>query len=387
MNFERLNRVFQDAEKNGVQLSITPEVICEDIDSITPDQWLTYRKLGIGGSDAGKIMGTNSYDSDLEKLAKDKMGLLPKEAVDYKTQARFDLGHATEPATAKTFSAITGFETFFDNRMYRHQCYPYMIANCDAFCYDDEGMKCGVELKYIHPENLKFWRSGIYGDLSTNFRVHNESYVTQAMHYMAVTNLDRWYLVIWGGNKAEDMKIIRIDRNLEMEKTIIDREGWFWSFVSNGEYPEQDTHTDEAFKQLIKESCDEMQTDEYQSLKLSENGYDLREISEKLLEHQEKLKTLNKKAKDIKDEDNELKKKMIEVMGLHGTTCAIIEDYSTETYIDVTYKRNKDKEKVDLFKLSSTYPELYKKLKDEGIIEVAEGAQTFRISEKPKFKR
>ena len=44
-------------------------------------EWLEHRKTGIGGSDAGAIMGVNKYVTPLD-LYNDKLGLVEKDLSD-----------------------------------------------------------------------------------------------------------------------------------------------------------------------------------------------------------------------------------------------------------------------------------------------------------------
>lgn len=367
--------IFEQAKELGIKLSLIPQSL-GDISEWTVEQWEKKRNVGIGGSDAGKIMGTNTYDSDLEKLAKEKLGLLPKQIVDYKTQARFDAGHAMEPVTLKLFGAITGFKTFTDTNMYQHEAYPFMTANCDAFCINANGIKCGVELKYINPQNLWEWRSGVYGNPDTGYRVGNESYVTQCRHYMSVLNINTWYLVVWGGNIADDMRIIRVDRDMNIEADMIHKEQIFWSYVENGTWPQVDRHTDDGLKQLASiEVTADASKEKYV---ITDNILECEKVAEKLLKNREEQSLLNKQLKELKEEANAYKLSLITSLDNHLEGVIQTDDYDYE----FSYKAPALSDKLDFQKLQMNYPEFCATLKEEKIITTEEKAKTFRIKKK-----
>ena len=52
-----------------------PEVIV-DTDTLSREDWLTYRRLGIGGSDVAAIMGISPF-ATIRDLYYDKVGIQP----------------------------------------------------------------------------------------------------------------------------------------------------------------------------------------------------------------------------------------------------------------------------------------------------------------------
>ena len=243
---ERIDGMMEGAENAGVELS--NPIKLEDIETLTRDQWLDLRKQGFGGSDAGTVMGLNSWN-DFQNLFYDKKGLLQSPPVDFKSQARLDAGHQMEPVIANIFAGFTHFTVFKDSNMYRHSAYPFMLADCDFFAYDDQGMQVGVECKYINPEDLKYkWSSGVYG---ADAKVGNLSYLIQCRHYMAVMNLDRWYLCVWAGNNADDICIIRIDRDFDAEREMIIAEDKAWQQIQADSEPVALVKTSQAMEKMV----------------------------------------------------------------------------------------------------------------------------------------
>ena len=77
------------------------------------EEWLRYRRLGIGGSDASTILGLNPYNSIL-RLWEDKTGRYPVEKAENEKEAQAAEGkvttqveETTEEETGKTDTAGT----------------------------------------------------------------------------------------------------------------------------------------------------------------------------------------------------------------------------------------------------------------------------------------
>ena len=93
------------------------------------EEWLEYRKKGIGGSDASVICGINKYKSPVE-LWLEKTGQLPYseagEAAYWGTQL--------EALVRNEFTKRTGIEVNTVSQISQHDAYPFMLANLDGTC-------------------------------------------------------------------------------------------------------------------------------------------------------------------------------------------------------------------------------------------------------------
>ena len=58
-----------------LDLNYTPEQVV-DISHLTREEWLSYRRLGIGGSDVAAIMGISPFATSRD-LYNDKIGVEP----------------------------------------------------------------------------------------------------------------------------------------------------------------------------------------------------------------------------------------------------------------------------------------------------------------------
>ncbi len=193
---------------------------------MTEEEWKNARRLGIGGSDAGAILGLNPYFSALQVFL-DKRGQLPEKE---DTEA-MRLGRDLEEYVAKRF--VQEMEKRGEpkkvkncNFVLQHPEYPWMIANVDRLIV---GENAGLECKTASAFN------------KTDFEGNNvpEQYYCQCQHYMACTGASHWYLCILQFGK--EPFIFKIDRNEEDIKTLIAVEKSFWEdCVLQGKEPAVD---------------------------------------------------------------------------------------------------------------------------------------------------
>lgn len=172
-------------------------------------EWLSMRKQGIGGSDAGAICGVNPYSSPL-KVYRDKTSEYVEEVNTEATR----IGHDLEQYVAERFMEATGFKVRKSNYMYKSKKYPYMIADVDRMVVgEDAGLECKTASAY----NADKWKDG-------NIPIH---YVLQCYHYMAVTGKKTWYIacVIMGSGFVYH-KIVWDD---EIIQRLIESESNFWN--------------------------------------------------------------------------------------------------------------------------------------------------------------
>ena len=375
---ERLMKMMDEAEKYGVALSDGSTKKVEDISALAIDEWTKVRKTGIGGSDAGIVFfGANSF-KDIEVLAKEKMGLLPPEKVDWKKQVLFDAGHAAEINIANIFEHISGYQVYEDRAMYCHSEYPFMLADTDGIAIDPAGMKVGLEFKYINPDDLKFkWRSGVYGE---DAKAGNESYVIQCRHYMSVLNIDRYFLCVWAGNRAEDLVIIRIDRDFSIEKELIDAESAFWHGLERGEIPLCTSHSNEAYKRLTEKADSEIPTKKMTAKPVpckSPSG-DLAEMAKQYIQNQAVIAELKKQQAALEKKQNALLVPFKEAMADADASAIEIVNSDGEALYEIT-SSSRICSKWDKDKLKTAYPELWKDLISEGIYKETLSSPSLKI--------
>ena len=172
------------------------------------EEWLRYRKQGIGGSDAGAICGLNPYCSAMQVY----YGKTTEDIEDIDNEAMRQ-GREMEEYIAKRFSEKTGKKVRRANAMFYDEKNPFMLADVDRMVV---GENAGLECKTASPFMAEYW-SGDKIPLS---------YQMQCFHYMSVMNADAWYVavLIYG----REFKIYKLERDEEIIANLIQLEKNFW---------------------------------------------------------------------------------------------------------------------------------------------------------------
>lgn len=199
-----------------MNLNYTPTVLCSTV-NMSEEDWLKWRTTGIGGSDAGTVLGINPYRTARE-LYYDKRGVKPFIPKDSE-KLPFRWGHALEPVVAEEFSRKTGLMIYETGEMYQHPLHPMMQANVDRIIEFPDGTLGILECKTASPDSKVKWENGKIP----------ESYEWQVRHYLAVMNLNVAYIACLFENNSQTMAIQRIDRDLALEQQLIEAEENFWN--------------------------------------------------------------------------------------------------------------------------------------------------------------
>lgn len=196
---------------------------------LSHEEWLRYRKQGIGGSDAGAICGLNPYASPMS-VYYDKI----REDTEETDSEAMRQGRDLEDYVARRFMETTGKKVRRANAIFQNEDYPFMLANVDRMVV---GENSGLECKTANAYQTGRWKEDAVP----------AHYLIQCMHYMAVTGADAWYLavVILG----REFQCRKIPRDKGMIQNLIQIESDFWNqHVLTGVTPEPDG----------SESCDEI---------------------------------------------------------------------------------------------------------------------------------
>lgn len=171
-------------------------------------EWINARKKGIGGSDAGAIVGLSKYKTAFDVYA-DKLSLVPENE---DTEAMRQ-GRDLEEYVARRFIEQTGLKVRKSKDFIKNQKYPFAFANVDRLII---GQRAGLECKTANTLTLKRYKNGEYP----------EEYYCQCMHYMAVTGYDKWYLAVLILGKG--FEIFTIERDEEEIEALMKAEKTFW---------------------------------------------------------------------------------------------------------------------------------------------------------------
>lgn len=179
------------------------------------DEWLQNRRSGIGGSDAGAIMGVNPYMSALD-LYNDKLGITPPKDLSDNQAVHF--GNVLEDVVAQEYTRRTGIKVRRRNAQFAHAKYPWMLANIDR---DVVGEPMLLECKTAGA----YFKKDEWGASGTD-QVPMHYYI-QCAHYMCVMGYERADLAVLIGGR--DFRIYHIEKDSELEEMLIEKEANFWN--------------------------------------------------------------------------------------------------------------------------------------------------------------
>ncbi len=186
------------------------------------EDWLEYRKQGIGGSDASVVCGINRYKSPIE-LWMEKTGQLPHQEAG---EAAY-WGTQLEPFVRAEFTKRTGIEVSRRNELLQSEEHPFMLANLDGICEVPDVGPCIFEAKTASAYKVGEWEDAI-----------PDEYALQLAHYMAVTGYTGAYIAVLIGGNTFKWKFI--ERDEELISMLIQLETDFWNHVQDGTPPPLD---------------------------------------------------------------------------------------------------------------------------------------------------
>ena len=192
------------------------------ISNLTRDQWLEWRKKGIGGSDAAAVCGLSRWKSPIAIWMEKAGHVEPLEAGE---SAYW--GTQMEPLIRKEFIHRTGLKVKQVRSMLQHKRFPFMTANLDGIVTVPNKGRGIYEAK----------TAGVYAAPEWETFIPDE-YAIQIQHYMAVTGLSFAYVaVLIGGNKFMWRYIKRDNQVIDL---IIQLESRFWQLVETKTPPDVD---------------------------------------------------------------------------------------------------------------------------------------------------
>lgn len=197
--------------------------ILVETEGLSREDWLKYRKRGIGGSDVAAILGISKWKSAVGLwLDKTNQSNEPEEE-----NEAMQWGNIMEPVIRNHFAEVMGKPVVEVKAMLRHPEYPFMLADVDGVTVDDEGNPAILEIKTASEYKRGEWEDDIPA-----------YYQTQVQHYLCVTGVGKAYVaVLIGGNS---FKVFEVDADAEVQQMLIAVERDFWNRVQNMIRPEID---------------------------------------------------------------------------------------------------------------------------------------------------
>jgi len=301
-----------------------PALRLVDTKKLSRDDWLAVRRTGIGGSDAAAAVGLNPYQSQLElwleKTGRDT-GLIKPDPMD--TTEPVYWGALLEPIVAAAYTQQTGRRVRKLNAVLRHPTVPYMLANLDREIIGAPDVQI-LECKTAGEFGARLWRDGV-----------PEYIQLQVQHQLAVT-----------GKQAADVAVLLCGQKLEVHRIVRDDaligqlillEGRFWQYVVSDTPPPADgsESADAALRCLYPQ-------DSGQTMDFRED----RPLSAALAD----LVALRAEIAEREVLEAHFKQKIQQAMG--DASRALFETG------EVTFKRSKDANGIDLKRLLTDHPEL-----------------------------
>jgi len=282
---------------------------------MTHNEWLEARRKGLGGSDAGAILGLNKWSTPLDVYL-DKVG----QAEPIEDNDAMYWGRTLEDIVATEYTRRTGNKTRRINKILQHKDHNFILANLDRDLISSKGiLECKTAFR---PDG---WGADGTDEVP-------ESYLAQVMHYMAVTGAEFADLAVLIGGR--DFRIYTIKRDDDLINEIVKREVVFWH-----------EHV------LAEVAPDPININDANTLWPSDNGATFAANAAHTLMIDE-AKQLKQQAKDIsaavKRTELQIKEQMAD--------CSTMEDEAGK--ILATWKERRSK-RLDTKRLKAEQPEIY----------------------------
>ena len=186
------------------------------------EDWLEYRKQGIGGSDVSVVCGINRYKSPVE-LWMEKTDQLPYQEAG---EAAY-WGTQLEALVRAEFTKRTGIEVRQVKQLLQSEDHPFMLANLDGVCEHPDFGPCIFEAKTASAYKAGEWDDAI-----------PDEYMCQLQHYMSVTGDKAAYIAVLIGGNTFRWKFV--ERDEELISMLIELETAFWNYVQDRTPPPLD---------------------------------------------------------------------------------------------------------------------------------------------------
>jgi putative phage-type endonuclease len=275
-----------------------------DNTSINEDEWRAYRTLGIGGSDAGAIMGMNQYSSAF-MVALEKLGMAPQK----KETDAMRHGKRMEPILREEIVKILADEgikcqAFESPFMYQSKEHPFMLANIDGLIefaelatLDGINLEGTVLLECKAVSDDRAWRNNELPD----------SYYCQVQHYMAVLGLECAILAVLIKNRIEYRVI---PRNEQFIAKLIEKEDYFWhTYVEKKALPDPIGIDGES------EYIDALYPAQNANPDIAPLPAEMEQLGNRYLD-------INEQLKELEDEKQKIKNQFKVAIGLSQAGCA-----------------------------------------------------------------
>ncbi|MCM1215578.1 MAG: YqaJ viral recombinase family protein [Lachnospiraceae bacterium] len=319
-------------------------LVLVDTENLPQEEWLEWRRRGIGGSDVAAITGISPFRTARD-IYYDKLGIAAVEENEGNWVA-MEMGHLLEDLVAEIFRRKTGFEIFQAKKMFCHPLHPFMLADVDYLAAMPDGSKAILEIKTTN-YNAKdhWWKDGRETVL--------DYYEIQGRHYMAVLDIDRVFFCCLYGNTEDEAIIREIRRDRAYEEEMIFLEQEFWENHVLKKDPPPYLEDGDLITASARKYCGPADKNAPPIVLEGE----MKSLLMRYMQLQEEKKNSEKYSKKLEDDMQRLK--AILAAGM-GTSCTAVCDKG-ESHYTVTYNpvRKPIVDKDSLARLKLLFPEIY----------------------------
>lgn len=319
-------------------------LVLVDTANLSRDEWLEWRRKGLGGSDAAAVLGISPFRTARD-LYFDKLGVVT--ADDQENWVALEMGTLLEPLVARIFEKKTGLKIFQRKCMFQHPEHPWMLADLDYLVELPDGSIAILEIKTTnYNAKDKWWYNGE--------EIVPVYYEAQGRHYMAVMNIDRVYFCCLYGNNEEEAIIRHIDRDMGYEEELIALEDSFWHDNVLAQEPPPYTEDGDLILESLRRQLGPADKD---APPVAITPLQLTRV-EQFLALREEKKYHDAEVNRLEDEMARIKALIVADM---GTSCKAVYEDDTDSYtvtFNPTRKVSIPKEMLE--RLREVHPDIYK---------------------------
>lgn len=313
-----------------------------DTSALTRDEWLTYRRKGIGGSDVAAMLGISPFRTARD-LYFDKLGFSIED--DEENWVILEMGRLLEPLVAEVFAKKTGLRVYQRKVMFQHSQYPWMLADLDYLVCLSDGSTAILECKTSTSNAGDHWTYN-GKDIVPVY------YESQGRHYMAVMNIDRVYFCCLFTDTRE--AVIRvIERDMAYEDELIMLEQIFWQDNVLAKTPPPYTEDGDLVLKSLQRLYGSADKDAPPVTITSAQFMKVK----RYLQLQEAKTAHDAAGKELENEMKRLKAAIVEDM---GTSCKAVYDDKESSYtitFNPVYQRTISKDRLERLKVM--HPDIY----------------------------
>lgn len=304
---------------------------------MSKNEWKSWRKQGIGGSDASAIAGLNKWKSPLNVYI-DKVEPIEEDSI----SEAAEWGIRQEPIIRDKFrEEHPELKVKQSYIMWQSVEHPFMIANVDGLLFHEEKGWGVLEIKTSHE-----WRLGEWSEETIP-----EDYLIQCQHYLYVLGLNYCYFaVLIGGNKYKEFYV---ERDEELIESLITLEEDFWNshvLASNPPEPDGSKGSSEILDILYPAS-------------VAKDKEEVKELPKEALSLVDEYQACTEQEKAMKDEKESVKNKLKSMLGEYQIGQVI--DMNKQREIKVSWSQV-NSTRFDQKRLEREHPEIYKKYVKSG---------------------